>query len=673
LDGVVVDTEVAASPFEDPEGPAIQVILRDITDRKQAERALREGEARFSALFDQNVVGVAQVETATGRFVRLNQRLCDLLGYTRQEMLAMDYQSLTHPEDVHRSHENVRQFIAGGISQLQMEKRYVRKDGTTLWASLTMLPLWKAGQPPDYHVAVVQDITDRKRAEEVLSASEAKLHAIIDRSPVAMAVNDEQDNITFLNRRFVEVFGYTLEDIPTVAAWWPVAYPDPAYRQRCIQDWQAATEKAHREGTALQMEDYQVTCKDGSFRDIRFSLAPIGTENVVILYDMTERNQMEERLRQSQKLEGIGQLAGGMAHEFNNILAAMLMNINLAEMLTLGTEVREHLHEMQALCQRSADLVKQLLAFSRRSVMRIQPIDLTATVSQQCKMLSRLLGEGIAVKFSSPDGLSWVNADKAMIEQVLLNLCLNARDATRRGGLIQLGLAEAEIGPEQAKAHPEAQAGRFVCLSVTDTGCGMDELTMKRLFEPFFTTKPVGQGTGLGLAMVGGVIQQHHGWVEVESCVRKGSTFRVYLPTVAQPLAAPPIPKRETLAHGNGTILLVEDEPAVRSVTRLLLVRMGYLVLEATNGLEALAIWARHRATIDLIYTDMVMPGDLTGLQMVEQMLADKPGVKAIITSGYNTDLLDLGKTGETSIVYLPKSCPATTITSAIQKCLQRR
>jgi signal transduction histidine kinase len=248
---------------------------------------------------------------------------------------------------------------------------------------------------------------------------------------------------------------------------------------------------------------------------------------------------VEERLRQSQKMEGIGHLAGGMAHEFNNILTPMMVDLRLVQMFGAAAGAHDRgqdlLREMEALSRRAADLIKQLLAFSRHSVMQLRPMDLAATVSRQCEMLSRLLGGRITLEFSSTDDLPWVIADRTMIEQVLLNLCLNARDALRNGGQIRFHLAAAEISAEQAKAQDGGAPGRYVCLAVADTGCGMDEETMKRLFEPFFTTKEVGQGTGLGLATSRWMVQQHHGWTEVESCVGKGSTFRVYLPAVAQP------------------------------------------------------------------------------------------------------------------------------------------
>jgi PAS domain S-box-containing protein len=404
------------------------------------------------------------------------------------------------------------------------------------------------------------------------------------------------------------------------------------------------------------------------YDDQRRIVGTFGTQR-----DITARKELEERLRQSQKMESIGRLAGGMAHEFNNILAALIMNLDLAG-VSSQTEAAELLNESGRLCRRAAELVGKLLAFSRQSLMQPQPMDLGIVVAQNCKTLAPLLGERISVDLSLPEGLPLVCADAVVIEQVLMNLCLNARDAMKDGGKIEIRLGVVEFGPERVRDHEGAQPGRFVRLSVTDTGCGMDTETIKRLFEPFFTTKSVGQGTGLGLAMVEGIVQQHKGWVEVESLLGKGSTFHVYLPTATglpaplAPVAPVPPPQRST-----GTILLVEDDAMIRNVTRKLFNRTGYTVLEAANGSEALGIWKERQEAIDLVYTDMVMPGDVSGLTLANRVRADKPGVKVIITSGYNTDVLKLLNIAEASIVYLPKPCDLKTLTAVVHECFQRK
>jgi PAS domain S-box-containing protein len=388
--------------------------------------------------------------------------------------------------------------------------------------------------------------------------------------------------------------------------------------------------------------------------------------------DITARRQLEDRLRQSQKMEGIGHLAGGMAHEFNNILAGIMLSLELAQMQDMHSEARDLLQGVHSSCRRAADLIKQLLAFSRQSHLQAQTLDLTATVSGQINMLKRFLGERISLEFSHPETLPPVRADKSLIEQVVLNLSLNARDAMKNGGVLRLDLAETDVGEKHTVQHADARAGRFVCLSVADTGCGMDGQTMDRLFEPFFTTKDVGQGTGLGLATVRGIVQQHQGWVEVESHPGRGSTFRLYFP-VADRMDVPVSSGPEETVTASGTVLIVEDDPSVRGPSRQLLASKGYSVLEAADGTAALAVWSAHRSEIDLIYTDMVMPGEVSGLQLSKQALAEKPELKVIITSGYNTDMPNLDSLTASQIVFLPKPCPPGKLLTAVGRCLQRK
>jgi PAS domain S-box-containing protein len=288
---------------------------------------------------------------------------------------------------------------------------------------------------------------------------------------------------------------------------------------------------------------------------------------------------VEQRLRQSQKMESLGQLAVGMAHEFNNILTPMTVDLHLLQRLgaPAGAQDRAQalLNEMEGLSRRAGEITKQLLTFSRHSVMQLRPTDLAATVSRQCKMLSRLLGDRISLDFCSVDGLPWVMADQTMIEQVLLNLCLNARDALKNGGQLRFRLAEVTSCAGQENGRNGGATGRHVCLTVADTGCGMDEVTRKRIFEPFFTTKRAGQGTGLGLATSRWIVQQHHGWVEVESRVGEGSTFRVYLPAVAPPLAAAPFCQNGASVLGKRAVVTVERESAGCELTPALLVPSG--------------------------------------------------------------------------------------------------
>lgn len=407
---------------------------------------------------------------------------------------------------------------------------------------------------------------------------------------------------------------------------------------------------------------------------IELSLSPDGCETRAVVMDRTESKQLEDRLRQSQKMEGIGHLAAGMAHEFNNILAALRLNLSLARNSEPSPAINGYLGDMEELSRRAADLIKQLLAFSRQSVMRLRPVDLSEVVSTECRLFARLLGERITIRFSRAAKPAWVNADRTLVEQVLLNLCLNAKDAMQDGGTLRLELQELEIGSALAQNHERAQPGKHVVLAVTDTGCGMDERTMKRLFEPFFTTKSVGTGTGLGLATVRGIVEQLHGWVEVESKLGQGATFRVFLPLLELPVPPPPLPPpgEKACPSQGATILLVEDDAMLRKSTRTLLNSNGYVVLEAANGQEALAMWEKHHAEVDIIFTDRIMPGQPSGLELAELALAQKPTLKVIVTSGYHVDQVDLDKASSMPIVYLSKPCGPEDLLNLMRQLRQR-
>jgi len=400
--------------FADTSPPRLVVAHENLTALKLAEEGLRKGQTRFEALFTQALVGAAQIQSASGELVQVNEKLCRMLGYTPPELLGMNFQALTHPEDREPGREAVPRPPPTGLNQPSVENRYLRKDGSIMWGRLRLLPLWSTGQEPDFQLALVEDITDQRR--------------------------------------------------------------------------------------------------------------------------------LEEQLRQAQKMESIGHLAGGMAHEFNNILAGMMLRLGLTQSASAPPESRALAQDLEVGCVRAADLVKQLLAFSRRSMMQQKPLDLRSTVANQVKLLQQSIGDGIRVEFDSPEALPLVKADKALIEQVLLNLCLNARDALKQGGSLRIELSGVAVGPEQAAGQMDARPGKYVCLSVIDNGSGMDGRTLQRLFEPFFTTKEIGQGTGLGLATVRGIVQQHQGWVEVESRVGQGSSFRVYLPALGRRAVGPAAP-----------------------------------------------------------------------------------------------------------------------------------
>ncbi len=362
--------------------------------------------------------------------------------------------------------------------------------------------------------------------------------------------------------------------------------------------------------------------------------------NEQLKVEMAERAHAEESLRQSQKMEAVGQLAGGIAHDFNNLLTVIRGYVQYLKMeIPPKDGVKEALHEIDVAAERAATLTSQMLMFSRKKLLQPRSLDLNELVTQLGSMLRRLLGENIAMEIQTVGVPLFTHADPVMIEMVILNLALNARDAMPQGGRLLMQTAGMEIKAEDCRRNPKARPGMFASISVVDNGSGIAPEILPRIFEPFFTTKEVGKGTGLGLATVYGVVNQHGGWTEVESTVGQGATFTVFLPMLAmQPGLASSSTMKAVVVGGTETILLVEDESALRSLTRMVLQRQGYCVLEAASGAEALAVWDQQRTKIDLILTDMMMPGKVSGRELVEKILAETPDLKVVYTTGYSVD-----------------------------------
>ncbi|HEV2693900.1 MAG TPA: PAS domain S-box protein, partial [Verrucomicrobiae bacterium] len=443
---------------------------------------------------------------------------------------------------------------------------------------------------------------NRKRTDDELRAMDGRYRQIIQTANEGIWVTDELDNLTFVNRRLADLLGYTEDELLRQ----PVRnFIEPGD----LTDHDFKVQLGKR-GQFCQFER-RLRRKDGSELLAWVSGSPLFDDiahyrgSFAMLTDLTERRQLESQLRQAQKLDSVGQLAGGVAHDFNNILAAIMMHLSLLHQNpNLDEETTEALKELESEAKRAANLTRQLLMFSRRSVMQMRIMDVNEVVRNLFKMLRRLLGEHIVIQFDENKTLPPVEGDTGMLEQVLLNLAVNARDAMPKGGNLVIAIVQQDIDAEVAKHNSDRRVGSFVRLTVSDNGMGMDEALIKRIFEPFFTTKEIGKGTGLGLPTAYGIIKQHQGWMEVESHPGKGSTFHVFLPAKqggrrVDELHTTPLP----LLRGQGTLLLVEDEDIVRRPIGIYLRKLGYHVIEASNGNQALALWEQHRDQIDLLYT----------------------------------------------------------------------
>jgi two-component system, cell cycle sensor histidine kinase and response regulator CckA len=523
---------------------------RDITEHKRAEAALRESEEQFRAMFEVASVGMAQADPRTGRWLRVNQKMCAITGYSAADLLKMRVPDITHPEDRQRDWEAFARVVRGEAPDYRLEKRYLRKDGTVAWVNVNMTVIRDAGGRPARTMATIEDITERK--------------------------------------------------------------------------------------------------------------------------------QLETQLLQAQRMEAIGQLAGGVAHDFNNMLAVIRGNADLllTEADELSAGARECLKQIAGASDRAASLTRQLLIFSRKQVMQPQAVLLNDLIKNLSKMLVRTIREDIRLECIYGDELPYVQGDPAMLEQVVLNLVVNARDAMPGGGQLRIASEKASLGAGQAQASPEARAGEFVCLSVSDSGTGIAPEHLPRIFEPFFTTKEPGKGTGLGLATVYGVVKRHEGWVEVRSQVGEGTTVRVFLPATPPPAKVEAAPVAEAKVRGGTeTILLVEDEESVRSTTRRVLESFGYKVWEASCAREAMEVWGQRGGEIALLITDMMMPEGVNGRDLAEQLRAQRPGLKVIFMSGYSAEALgkDTQFFWKTKSCFLRKPCATDHLVRTVRQCLDEK
>ena len=514
---------------------------------------------------------------------------------------------------------------------------------------------------------LMEQIAERRQAEATLRENEEKFEKVFHAVPIAILISEiETGRMLDANEAFLRMAGYRLEEIVGRTTL-EIGLIDPAFRRTMI-----ATILA--EGRFPSTEQ-PLVAKGGRSFDciINGEIVEIGGSRrlLSIGVDVTEARRLEAQLRQAQKMEAVGQLAGGVAHDFNNILSAILLHLGLLrEERDLGPEGRSTLDELEREASRAAALTQQLLVFSRRKAMHVKPVDLNALVANLLKMLSRILGEGISVDWQRTDDLPAVDCDAGMIEQVLTNLCVNARDAMPGGGRLILRTAAMTLDEGVARANPEARAGDFVRLSVIDTGIGMDETTRMRLFEPFFTTKEVGKGSGLGLATVYGIVKQHNGWIDVATAPGRGSTFHVFLPAHSEKAAAAGRNGPGSVRRGRGeTVLIVEDEDAMRRVLAATLQRFGYRVIEACDGPDAFRKWDRHGDSVDLVISDMVMPEGASGSDVVKQLRAKRPSLRAIIISGYvpNQEMSALP-----NVPFLAKPFDIPELLGAVRECLDK-
>ena len=633
-----VDTTIVPFLTEDGKPRQYIAIRADITERKRAEAAFRESEERVRLLLDSTAEAIYGIDVQ-GHCTFCNPTSARLLGYDNPgDLLGKQMHRLMHHTRADGTRYPVEEcqiymaFREGKGSHADDEVLW-RKDGSSFPAEYWSYPMVRDGKPIG-SVVTFLDVTERKRADATIRKERDRAQQYLDIADVILLALDHEGRITLINSKGCSALGWNEQEL--IGRNWV----DTCLPAKARDELRVAFRKLIG-GTPLQLENPVLT-KWGEERMIawRNTILRDGSGRVVGTLssgeDITERKQLEQQLRKAQKMEAIGQLAGGIAHDFNNLLSVI---IGYSEILLGRTGLDAKMHgqceEIKRAGNRAASLTRQLLAFSRQQVLTPTVLNLNAVVVETEKMLGRLIGEEIELRTALDPTLGSVKVDPGQVEQIIMNLAVNARDAMPGGGKLVIETSNTDLDEKYAIHHPPFIAGRYVLLAVTDTGIGMDEETKTHIFEPFFTTKEIGKGTGLGLSTVYGVVKQSGGYIWVYSELGHGSVFKIYLPRVDQPVQqSRPSELAPEINRGTETVLLVEDEESVRTLTRSLLEEGGYTVLEASSGIHALEVAGRHSGPIHLLLTDVVMPG-MSGRELSQKMIANYPAVKVIYTSGY--------------------------------------
>jgi two-component system cell cycle sensor histidine kinase/response regulator CckA len=625
-------------------------------ERKQADKREHASELKYRKLYESMMDAYARVDIS-GRIIEFNGIFLNMLGYSEEELRRLTYVDVT-PERWHAAEARIvdQQVLTRGYSDLY-EKEFRRKDGTLFPSELRTNLLKDDDGRSSSMWAIIRDISDRKCAEAALKGQEEKyrrisqeFNALLDNLPDGIVQIAPDFRVMWANRsmkELVKVDEAQLKGNCCYQAFWNTRVP-------CVP---CPVARSFQSGG---FEEGNIATPDGRLLELR--AVPIcddsgKVESVIeVIRDITEHSKLENQLRQAQKMESIGTLAGGIAHDFNNILTA-IVGYGYLTLMDMGPDdpQRENIEQMLDGADRAAHLTKDLLIFSRKQVCEKRPVDLNESIRKVEKFLVRVIGEDINCSMALHAGPIIVYADPHQLEQVLMNLATNARDAMAKGGDLMISSEQITLGGDFVSIHGYGKPGRYARLTISDSGEGMDEKTRKKIFDPFFTTKEVGKGTGLGLAVVYGIIKQHEGFINVYSEPGIGTSFKIYLPLISSEVDGEELAsEEETLAQGTETILLAEDDESARDLISIVLKEQGYTVIEAVDGADAVKKFMENKESIHLLLCDLIMP-KMNGKEVYDEIKVWRPGLKALFTSGYAPDVIRQKMSFENSVELLYK------------------